>query len=161
MFQGHAIVNIDDKGRIIIPSKFRKHISSEANNLMIITLGRDNCLWLYPSDGWNKLTKKIEKINPFTKQETLMRRQMLFYTDECLMDTQHRILIPQKLFEKVGINKEVLLLGQLDKIELWNRENYIKYLEESAETYEDVLDKVMKNIPLVAPQVPDEFPSSE
>jgi MraZ protein len=148
MFQGHAIINVDDKGRIIIPSKFRKHISADANNLMIVTLGRDNCLWLYPSDEWNKLTKKIEKINPFTKQETLMRRQMLFYTEESQIDSQHRILIPQKLYEKVGIKSEVLLLGQLDKIELWNEDTYNKYLEQSPETYEDVMDKVMRNIPV-------------
>jgi MraZ protein len=147
MFQGHAIINIDDKGRIIIPSKFRKHITSEAANLLYVTLGRDNCLWLYPSDQWTKLVKTIEKINPFTNDEIAMRRQMLFFTEECPVDSQHRILVPQKLLGKVGIQKEALLIGQLEKIELWNEEEFQKYLKGRTDSYEDVMDKVMRNIP--------------
>lgn len=146
MFQGHASLNIDDKGRIIIPSKFRKHISSEANNLLYVTLGRDNCLWLYPSDQWTKLVKQIEKINAFTHDEIAMRRQMLFYTEECSIDSQHRILIPQKLLDKVEIGKEVLLIGQLERIELWNEEQFQNYLKGRPDNYEDVMDKVMRNI---------------
>jgi len=145
MFQGHAIINIDDKGRIIVPSKFRKHIATEANNLLYVTLGRDNCLWLYPSDQWNKLIKTIEKINPFTHDEISMKRQMLFFTEECSVDSQHRMLVPQKLLNKVGIQKEVLLIGQLDKIELWNEEEFQNYLKSRTDTYEDVMDKVMRN----------------
>ena len=146
MFQGHASINIDEKGRIIIPSKFRKHISSEANNLLYATLGRDNCLWLYPSDQWTKLVKQIEKINAFTNDEIAMRRQMLFYTEECSIDSQHRILIPQKLLDKVAIGKEVLLIGQLERIELWNEEQFQNYLKGRPDNYEDVMDKVMRNV---------------
>jgi MraZ protein len=146
MFQGHAIINIDDKGRIIIPSKFRKHISSEANNLLYVTSGRDNCLWLYPSDQWNKLVKTIERINAFTNDEIAMRRQMLFYTEECAIDNQHRILIPQNLLTRIGVQKEILLIGQLERIELWNEEEFQKYLKGRPDSYEDVMDKVMRNI---------------
>jgi MraZ protein len=147
MFQGHAKNNLDDKGRIIIPSKFRKHITSEANNLMFVTLGRDNCLWLYPSNEWNILLKKIENLNPFLKDEIAMRRQMMYHAEECLIDSQHRILIPQSLLQKVEIHKEVLLIGQLEKIELWNEENYNKYLAETADSYEDAMEKVMSKVP--------------
>lgn len=143
MFQGHAINNLDDKGRIIIPSKFRKHISSEANNLMNVTLGRDNCLWLYPSNDWNILLKKIESLNPFLQDEINMKRRMMYYADDCPIDSQHRILISQSLLQKVEIKKEVLLIGQLDKIELWDPENYEKYLKEFPDSYEDVMQKVM------------------
>ena len=147
MFQGHAKNNLDDKGRIIIPSKFRKHITSEANNLMFVTLGRDNCLWLYPSNEWNILLKKIENLNPFLKDEIAMRRQMMYHAEECLIDSQHRILIPQSLLQKVKIQKEVLLIGQLEKIELWNEENYSKYLADTADSYEDAMEKVMSKVP--------------
>jgi MraZ protein len=147
MFQGHAKNNLDDKGRIIIPSKFRKHITSEANNLMFVTLGRDNCLWLYPSNEWNILLKKIENLNPFLKDEIAMRRQMMYHAEECIIDSQHRILIPQSLLQKVKIQKEVLLIGQLEKIELWNEENYSKYLADTADSYEDAMEKVMSKVP--------------
>ena len=143
MFQGHSIINLDEKGRIIIPSKFRKHILPEANGILHVTLGRDSCLWLYPSYEWNKLLNVIDSLNPFLKDEIAMKRQMMFYADECLIDSQHRILIPNTLLQKVEIKKEVLLIGQLDKIELWNTVSYEKYLKSNSETYEDVMEKVM------------------
>lgn len=143
MFQGHTVISLDEKGRIIIPSKFRKHILPEANGIMHVTLGRDNCLWLYPSYEWNKLLNVIDSLNPFLKSEIAMKRQMMFYADECLIDSQHRILIPNTLLLKVEIKKEILLIGQLDKIELWNPVAYEKYLKSSSETYEDVMEKVM------------------
>jgi MraZ protein len=114
---------------------------------MFVTLGRDNCLWLYPSYEWNNLLKKIESLNPFLKDEIAMRRQMMFYAEECPIDSQHRILIPQSLLLKVEIKKEILLIGQLDKIELWNNENYEKYLNDFPESYEDVMEKVMSKNP--------------
>lgn len=143
MFQGHFIGNLDEKGRLIIPSKFRKHISTEANNLMYVTLGRDKCLWLYPSYEWIKLVNTLEKLNAFTKDVIDMRRQLLYPAEECPIDSQHRILISQELLEGVEIKKEVLLIGQLERIELWNKEKYDKYLKGNGSTYEDVMEKVM------------------
>ena len=147
MFQGHASINIDDKGRIIVPAKFRKHISPEANNIMNATLGRDNCIWLFPSHEWTKLLQTLDKVNSYTKDEVAMKRHMLFYADECVLDTQHRILVPQQLLQIVNIKKDVLLIGQLERIELWNPANYEKYLKGNTETYEDVMEKVMSKIP--------------
>ena len=146
MFQGNAKSNFDEKGRIIIPSKFRRHITSEANNTLYITLGRDNCLWLFPSYEWTKLLKILSKINPVTQSEVRMRRQLLKPVEELTIDSQHRILIQQNLLQQVEIKKEVLLIGQLDWIELWNEETYNKYIDEGPESYEDVMDKVMRNI---------------
>ena len=147
MFQGHANINIDDKGRIIVPSKFRKHISPEANDIMNATLGRDNCVWLFPSYEWTKLLQTLDKVNSYTKDEVAMKRQMLFHADECILDSQHRILVPQQLLQIVNIKKEVLLIGQLERIELWNPENYESYLKGNTDTYEDVMEKVMSKIP--------------
>jgi len=146
MFQGHSISNLDEKGRIIIPSKFRKHITSEANDIMYVTLGRDKCLWLFPSYEWTKLLKILSKINPFKKDEIKMKREILKPVEELNIDSQHRILIPQNLLQLVEIKKEVLLIGQIEKIELWNEEVYNKYVESSPDTYEDVMDRVMGNI---------------
>ena len=148
MFQGNSKSSLDEKGRIIIPSKFRKHIASEANNIMFVTLGRDRCLWLFPSYEWIKLLKTLSKINPFKKDETMMKRQLLKPVEELTIDTQHRILIPQNLLQQVEIKKEVLLIGQLEKIELWDESVYNKYIESSPESYEDIMDKVMGNIPV-------------
>lgn len=146
MFQGHTKINLDEKGRIIIPSKFRKHISPEANSIMNVTLGRDNCIWMFPSHEWLKVLGTLSSTNPYTEDEVMMRRQMLFHTEELTVDSQHRILIPQEILSKVGIKKELLLIGQLERIELWNPAAYEKYLKDSSDTYEGVMQKVMTKL---------------
>jgi MraZ protein len=114
---------------------------------MYVTLGRDKCLWLYPSYEWIKLVNTLEKLNAFTKDVIDMRRQLLYPAEECPIDSQHRILISQELLEGVEIKKEVLLIGQLERIELWNKEKYDKYLKGNGSTYEDVMEKVMSKFP--------------
>lgn len=146
MFQGHTKVNLDDKGRIIIPSKFRKHISLDANNILNITLGRDDCLWLFPSNEWVKLLQMLNQVNSYTKDEVAMKRQILYHADECQTDSQHRILVSSELLHLVKIKKEVLLIGQLERIEFWNPETYVSYLKDNADTYEDVMEKVMSKL---------------
>ena len=146
MFQGHANINLDEKGRIIIPSKFRKHILPEANGTLNVTLGRDKCIWLFPSYQWQNVLVTLNSVNPYTKDEVSMKRQMLYYAEELLTDSQHRILLPQDLLQMVNIKKEILLLGQLERIEIWNPKVYEDYLKDSSETYEDVMQKVMTGL---------------
>lgn len=146
MFQGHSNTTIDEKGRIIIPAKFRKHILPEANGILSVTLGRDNCVWLFPSYEWTKVLQTVQNTNPYTNDEVLMRRQMLFQADELSIDTQHRVLIPQELLKITGIKKDILLIGQIERIEVWNPAAYDKYLKESSESYEGVMQKVMTKL---------------
>ncbi len=146
MFQGHSNTTIDEKGRIIVPAKFRKHILPEANGVLNVTLGRDKCVWLFPSYEWTKVLQTVQSTNPFTTDEVSMRRQMLYYADDLTVDSQHRILIPQEMLKIVGIKKDVLLLGQIERIEVWNPEAYEKYLKDSPESYEGVMQKVMTKL---------------
>ena len=146
MFQGHANTTLDEKGRIIVPSKFRKHILPEAGGILNVTLGRDNCIWLFPSYEWVKVLKTVQTTNPYTTDEVSMRRRILFHADELSLDSQHRILIPQELQKLVGIKKEILLIGQIERIEIWNPDAYEKYLSDSPESYEGVMQKVMTKL---------------
>lgn len=143
MFQGHANTTVDEKGRIIIPAKFRKHIPADSNGVMNLTLGRDKCIWMFPSNEWIRVLETVKGTNPYTQDEVAMRRQMLFYTEEVSTDAQHRLLIPQELLKLVGIKKEIMLIGQIERIELWNPDSYEKYLSGSDDSYEDVMQKVM------------------
>jgi|SRR4030095_2654466 MraZ protein len=143
MFQGNVNTSLDEKGRVIIPAKFRKHILPEANDILNITLGRDNCIWLFPSNEWNKVLLTISSTNPYTDEEVEMRRRMLFHTDDIAIDSQHRILLPQKLLAITGIKKDVLILGQIERIELWSPKVYDDYIKSRTDTYENVMQKVM------------------
>lgn len=93
-----------------------------------------------------KVLETVRSTNPYTDDEVLMRRQMFFYADELTVDSQHRILIPQEMKDIVGIKKDVLLIGQLERIELWNPDTYSKYLKGSPDTYEGVMQKVMTKL---------------
>jgi len=146
VFQGHVNTNLDEKNRIILPAKFRKHILPEANNIINVTLGRDNCIWLFPSNEWAKVLKTISSTNPYTDEETENRRRMLYHTDDIAIDSQHRILLPSDLVEAAGIKKEVLLLGQIERIELWDPKTYKKYMTSRPDTYENVMQRVMTKV---------------
>lgn len=111
---------------------------------MIVIPGRDKCLWLYPSNEWNRLTGKLIRQNTFTANVIAMQRQMLSQLEECSIDSQHRILISQNLLQKVSIKKEVFLIGLLNRIEMWNEAEYNKYLKGLDRSYEDVMELVMK-----------------
>lgn len=142
MFKGNSLINLDDKGRLIVPSKFRRLFPEKCKSLYV-TLGRDSCLWLYPPLEWIKIESELHSMNSYGKNEAMMLRQILFYADEYLLDSQHRILLPQKILQVVNIKKEILLIGQLDKIELWDPTTFDSYLQSSGISYEDVMEKVM------------------
>ncbi len=146
MFQGHVNTSLDDKGRLIIPAKFRKHILPEANNTMNITRGRDKCIWLFPSNEWSRVLHALQSTNPYSDEDVELRRQMLFYPDDLTIDSQHRILIPQGALTATGIKKEVLLLGQIERIEIWDPENFESYMKSRPDSYENVMQRVMSKI---------------
>jgi len=146
MFQGNVNTSLDDKGRIIIPSQFRKHILPEANSTLNVTLGRDNCIWLFPNNEWVKVLQTIQSTNPYSDEEVEMRRRMLYHAKDITLDSQHRLIVPQPLIEQTGIEKEVLMLGQIERIELWNPLSYEKYMKSRPDTYENVMQRVMSKV---------------
>lgn len=143
MFRGQFTYSIDSKGRIAIPAKLRKHVASEANDTFVMTRGLSNCIDLYPLDEWQKLEEKLLRLNSFQPDEARFIRMFVQYATEDTMDGQSRILIPTPLIDYAKIEKEVLILGALKKIEVWNPKVYDDYLRQSSETYEEIAAKVM------------------
>ena len=143
MFRGQFSYSIDSKGRISIPAKLRKQISPEANDTFIMTQGTSTCIDLYPLDQWQLIEERLLKLNPFDPEDAKFIRMISQYASEDNLDSQSRILIPQILIEYAKIEKEVLILGALKKIEVWNPKIYKEYLEQTNETYEQIAAKVM------------------
>lgn len=143
MFKGQFTYSIDNKGRISIPAKLRKHISPEANDTFVMTRGLSSCIDLYPMDEWLKIEEKLLQLNSFSESEARFLRMISQYASEDKMDSQARILIPQNLLEYAKIENEVLILGTLRKIEVWNPKVFENYLNSSPETYEEIAAKVM------------------
>ena len=143
MFRGQFTYSIDSKGRIAIPAKLRKHISADANETFVMTRGLSNCIDLYPLDEWQKIEESLLNLNSFQPDDARFIRMFVQFAAEDVMDGQSRIMIPSTLITYAKIEKEVLILGSLKKIEVWNPKVYEEYLLQSPQTYEEIAAKVM------------------
>ncbi len=138
MFIGEYQHNLDAKGRIVIPGRFR----DELNVSFILTRGLDGCLTIYSMEQWEKLFTEINKL-PTTKKAARQYIRMLTSTaTECTLDNQGRIQIPQFLSKPVNITKECVVIGANDHIEIWDKETWESYYLEASESFEDVAENL-------------------
>ncbi len=142
-FKGSYIYAVDEKGRVSIPARMRKYLSPEANETFVITRGTETCLFLFPLDEWEKLEKRLKELNTFNPQHRLLVRILLMWAVEVTLDNQSRIMIPKNLLEFAKINKEALIIGALDRIEIWNPEVFQEYVNSQPESYESIAEKVL------------------
>ncbi len=120
MFRGSFEHTVDAKGRVSIPSKFREIISDRYDGRLVLTMDFDHCLTVYPLEEWEKLEEKIKTL-PMMKQEVKDFMRFVFSSaTECELDKQGRILIPPLHRERADINKNVMVIGIMNKIELWD-----------------------------------------
>ena len=119
MFMGEFNHTIDNKGRIIIPSKFREDLG----DVFVITVGLDGCLYAYPNEEWKTFLEELRKL-PGTQEVRKLQRYFMACAAECEVDKQGRILIPAKLRENAGLDKDVVFVGVLNKIEIWSKERW-------------------------------------
>ena len=126
MFMGEYQHNIDAKGRVIIPSKLRENLSGT----FIVTRGLDKCLFIYDRKRWEDIIGKLKEL-PWTDPD--VRRFARFFTAgavECSFDSQGRILIPQNLREHAMLDKLIVTIGVVDRIEMWNKALWDDYNNE-------------------------------
>jgi MraZ protein len=141
MFRGSSFHNLDNKGRLIIPARFRDVVSqSRAEGLMVSKM--DGALFCYSFEEWHKIEDRI--LNLAEKSENMRRFRRIFIGGafECMLDKQSRILIPPTLRQDAGLNKEVVLVGVLDHFEIWSKQNW---LEEHNRLQDDLEDEGIRN----------------
>ncbi len=143
-FKGSYAYSVDSKGRINIPSRLRKYVSPEANDTFIVTRGYEQCLFVYPLDEWNKLEQSIRELTTTNPKHRFFMRTLLEKATESQLDGQSRITIPKELLQFASIENEVLILGVLERIEVWNPKVYQEYQKAQAESYENVAQNVLQ-----------------
>lgn len=121
MFMGMYEHTLDVKGRTIVPAKMRELLGDKA----IVTLGMDECLYVYPEDEWEKVVDKLRTL-PGTKEARILLRRFMSCASECDISNQGRILIPENLRDMAGLTKDVVFSGALNKIELFSKERWDK-----------------------------------
>ena len=138
MLIGEYHHNIDEKGRLIIPSKFRE----EVGNSFVVTRGLDGCLFVYSLVEWEKIVAKLKKL-PFTKKDArTFMRFFLASATVCEFDKQGRINLVNSLIEYAGLKKECTIIGVNDRLEIWSLDKYNNLMEENFEQ----LDIISENL---------------
>ncbi|HAT03853.1 MAG TPA: cell division/cell wall cluster transcriptional repressor MraZ [Candidatus Magasanikbacteria bacterium] len=123
MFIGEYSHNLDEKGRLAVPKKFRADLSKGA----VVTRGLDNCLFLYTKTEWKKLADKLATL-PFSQANTrAFARLMLAGAMDVLVDKQGRIMVPDYLRSFAGLKKGVVVAGLYNRLELWDQEKWEEY----------------------------------
>jgi MraZ protein len=123
MFRGSSYHTIDDKGRIVIPTRFRVLARSEDGDGIMVSR-MDHCLVAFPMPAWRQLEERIQQLAEKNDIMRRFRRVFIGGAHECSYDRQERILIPPTLRQYAGLSKEIVLVGVLDHFEIWARENF-------------------------------------
>lgn len=140
MFMGEYHHIIDDKGRLIIPSKVR----GELGEKFIITRGLDNCLFIYPLDEWEIIIKKYKQL-PNTKDVRNFMRFFLSGATECEFDKQGRIKLPIPLIEFADLEKDCVIIGVNDRLEVWSKTNWESFILNNEDSLSDIADNLFAN----------------
>ncbi|MBU2062863.1 MAG: division/cell wall cluster transcriptional repressor MraZ, partial [Candidatus Omnitrophica bacterium] len=135
--------SLDRKCRVVIPAKFRESFKDNYVEKFFVTRGLDGCLFLFTEDEWKKQEQKFKSLS-FTKREARKFNRLFFSgASEILCDNQGRILIPQYLKDYAQIDKDVVIIGVSNRIEVWSKEKWKEFYETTRDTFEDTAEKLM------------------
>jgi MraZ protein len=137
MFIGEYQHSLDSKNRIIVPSKLRDSLGDR----FIISKGLDGCLYAYPIDEWQKFEEKLKNLPLTNKDARAFVRFFVAGATEVETDKQGRGLIPANLREYAGIEKEIVTIGALNKVEIWSKERWESYNESDID-FDSIADKM-------------------
>lgn len=140
MFMGKYNNSIDAKNRMIVPSKHRDQLGGRC----ILTKGMDNCLYIYPLGEWEKVVEKVSALPQTDKNVRKYIRDVFANAEECEIDKQGRILIPAELKKRVFIDKELVTMGAMSRIEIWSKEVWEDPDSYPCEEDEDFISQLTK-----------------
>lgn len=125
MFRGASTINLDSKGRLAIPTRYRPEILEQHQGQLVCTVDiRQPCLLLYPLHEWEIVEQKLLALSNFDPAQRSLQRVMLGYATECELDSAGRILISAPLRQHAKLEKSLMLVGQLNKFEIWSDEEW-------------------------------------
>ncbi len=138
--QGTARHSMDAKGRMSIPAKMRDGIGSQ----FVVTRGLEKCLYVYSSEAWDEFTAKLDALGDSKANVRSVKRFFLASAEDCELDAQGRTLIPPELRKMAGLEKEVVIVGNGNRLEIWNQEEWDK-LNSSEEMSREHIQSILDN----------------
>jgi len=138
MFIGEHQHSLDEKGRLIIPSKFREDLGYE----FVMTKGLDSCLFVYPKNEWQLIEEKLRSLPLTNKDARAFVRFFFSGASECTLDKQGRVLIPPNLREHSKLDKDAVVIGVSTRIEIWSKAEWETYNEDDNLSYDSIAEKM-------------------
>ncbi|WP_379131521.1 division/cell wall cluster transcriptional repressor MraZ [Paenibacillus sp. sgz500958] len=139
MFMGEYQHSIDDKGRIIIPAKIRDLLG----NSFVATRGLDSCIFVYPMDEWGIMEQKLKSLSLMKSDARAFSRFFFSGATECAWDKQGRVNLPVNLRQYAKLDKDCVILGVSNRVEIWNKELWEQYFSQSEESFNEIAEKLV------------------
>lgn len=131
--------SLDEKGRVIIPARFRDTLGTT----FVITRGLDNCLFVYPQSEWSQLEQKLKTL-PFTRSDARAFTRFFFSgAIECELDKQGRVNIPGNLRSYAKLDKDCVIIGVSNRVEIWGSERWENYFQDSEDSFNEIAEKIV------------------
>jgi MraZ protein len=146
-FTGDYSCRLDEKGRVLLPSALLKQMDSGMQEKFVLKKDIfDSCLVLYPMTEWERQNQILrQNTNPYNREHNQFLRGFYKGTAEVMLDANNRLLIPKKLLDEIHADREIVMAGQLGRIEIWSREAYDK-IESGGEKIAQLAEKIMGNL---------------
>ena len=145
MFYGEHEHSIDEKGRLIIPSKFREVFKENYVERFFVTRGLDTCLFVFAEDEWKKQEAKFRGLSFTSAQARNFNRLYFSGACEVTCDKQGRILVPDYLKEFAKIKRDVMIVGVSDRMEIWAKENWEEFYKTNKDLFEKTAEKIFND----------------
>lgn len=142
-YLGEYECKMDAKGRIRLPGQLVKQFGEAARLSFVVNRGFEHCLNLYTASDWEKISSKVSRLNQFNTKFRQFSRYFFRGATELQIDGSERILLPKQLIEKVGLDKDIVLLAYIDKVEIWDKAHYNSVMDEEPEDFSDLADEVL------------------
>ncbi|MFP4079251.1 MAG: division/cell wall cluster transcriptional repressor MraZ [Ectothiorhodospira sp.] len=126
MFRGVTNLNLDTKGRMAMPHRYRERLEDTCEGHLVVTVDRDGCLLVYPLPEWERIEQALMSRPNVDRRVRRLQRLLVGHATECDLDGQGRILIPTPLREFAGLEKRAVLVGQGNKFELWDEDKWMR-----------------------------------
>ena len=146
VFKGTYEHRIDAKGRVPVPAGFRRALAEQGAATVVVTL-LDQCLAVYPPAEWERLEEQLRALPAFSRPVKALTRLLASRASDCELDQQGRILLPATLREAAGLGQEALIIGVLNRFEVWSPERWSGFVEESERLLEDAALDVQWPLP--------------
>lgn len=142
-FKGQASYSVDSKGRVAIPAKMRNALSPDALQTFTLTKGFETCIYLYPLDEWKVKEEELAELSTYKREARHLVRMILMWAEEVTLDGQGRVSLPKPLADYAGIQDKALIIGAMDRIEIWDPTVFEHYLEGAPADPEELAERVM------------------